>query len=60
MRIVDIPNIDIKVWTQKSEVPQMDLLRSFTQLGNIRQRPFELTGIEHDTIKDEIARMECF
>ena len=55
---VDIPNIDVKVWTRKSEVPQGNLIRSLTKTEITRQRPFGLTYIEYDQIKYEIARME--
>ena len=56
---VDITNIDIKVWTRKSELPQGNHLSSLTQSEITRQRPFELTNIHYDQIKDEIESMEC-
>ena len=54
MRIVDIPNIYIKVWTQKNEFPQRKNIRYLMQASIIRQRKFELSDIEYDQIKDEI------
>ena len=56
MRIVDIPNIYIKVWTQKNEFPQRKNIRYLMQASIIRQRKFELSDIEYDQIKDEIKR----
>ena len=53
----DIPNIDVKVWTSKSDFPQGSFLRSSTQPEIKRQRPFELTDIEYDIIKYEIERV---
>ena len=50
--MVAIPNIDVKVWTRKSDLPQVNLLRSLTQPKITRQRPFELTDLEYDKIKD--------
>ena len=38
MRIVDIPNIYIKVWTQKNEFPQRKNIRYLMQASIIRQR----------------------
>ena len=58
MNIVAIPNIDVKVWTWKREFPQGDFLHSLTQPKITRQRPFELTDIEYDLIKDKIPNME--
>ena len=58
MRTVSIPNIDVKVWTQKFYLPQGNTLCSVTQPKITRQRPFELTHIEYNLIKDKIARME--
>ena len=52
-------NIDIKVWTRKSEFTQGNFLRSLTQPEIIRQRAFELTDIDYYQIKYEIVRMEC-
>ena len=57
-RTADIPNLYVKVWTQKSELPQENFLCSITQPNISRQGPFELTDIEYDIIKDEISRME--
>ena len=50
--MVAIPNIDVKVWTRKSDLPQVNLLRFLTQPKITRQRPFELTDLEYDKIKD--------
>ena len=60
MRTADIPNLYVKVWTQKSELPQENFLCSITQPNISRQGPFELTDIEYDTIEDEISGMEIF
>ena len=49
--IVFIKNIDIKVWTQNSELPQGNFLRSLTQPEITRQRPLKLTDIDYDQIK---------
>ena len=59
MRKDAIINIDIKIWTWKTELPQGNLLCSLTQAGITIQRPFKLTDIDYDQIRDEIARMEC-
>ena len=40
LREFDIPNFDIKVCTQKSELPQVNLLTFLTQPGIIRQITF--------------------
>ena len=58
MRKVDIPNIDGKVWNRKSDSPQRNFLRSLTQPEIKIQRPFKLTDIDFDIIKDEIITME--
>ena len=55
MNTVYIPNIDVKVWTHRSEFPQDNFLGSLTQTKISIQRPFELTDIDYDQIKDEIA-----
>ena len=52
MNIVSIPNLGVRVWNRKSELPQRNLLRCLTQPKISRQRPFELTYIEYDIIKD--------
>ena len=59
MNTVDIKNIDVKVVNRKSELPQGNFLPSLTQRKITRQRPFELTDIEYDQIKEEISRIEC-
>ena len=48
---VDIPNIDVMVWTCKSEFPQGNFLRSLTKPKIKKQRTSELTDIEYDLIK---------
>ena len=58
MNTVAIPNLDVKVWTQKNELSKGNLLRSLTQPEITRQRPFKLTYIEYDKINDEITSME--
>ena len=55
---VAIPNLDINVWTPKSELSQVNFLRSLLQPENIRQKLFELIDIEYNQVKYEIARME--
>ena len=40
MNTVDIPNLDIRVWNWKRDLPQGNLLRSLTPPEIIRQRPF--------------------
>ena len=59
MRIVAIPNLSIKVWTRKCELPQGNFLRSLTQPEITRQTTFELMDIEYDQINDESTSMEC-
>ena len=59
INIFYIPNIDVNVWTRKSEFPQDNFLNFLTKPEITRQRPFELTDIDYDLIKDEILRMEC-
>ena len=58
MNTVSIPNLDVKVWTWKSEFPQGSFLHSLTSPKITRQISFKLTDIEYDQIKDEIASME--
>ena len=58
MNTVAIPNIDFKVWTRKSKFPPGNYLCSLTPTKITRQIPFELTDIDYDLRKDEIARME--
>ena len=58
MNTVCIPNIDIEVWTYKSEFRQGILLRSLTQPEIIRQIPLELTDIYYYLTNDESVRME--
>ena len=55
IRKVSIPNIDIKVWTRKSELLLGNYLHYLTQPESTRQKPIELTGIEYDQIKDEFS-----
>ena len=40
MNTVAIPNLDVKVWTRKSEFPQENFLFSVTQNKITRQRIF--------------------
>ena len=58
MNTVSIPNISIKFWTCKSEFSLIKFLCSLTPPKITRQRPFELTYIDYDLIKDEIGSME--
>ena len=58
MNRVAIPNLDVQIWTRKSELPQGDFLRSLTQPEITRQRPFKLIDIEYDQTKDEIKRIK--
>ena len=58
MNTVSIPNLDIEVWTRKRDSTQGNFLCSLTQTQITRQRPFKLTDIDYDLIKDEIARVE--
>ena len=60
MSTVAIPNFDVKVWTRKSDLPQVNLLRSLTQPLITRRRTLELTDIDYDIIQDEISGMEYF
>ena len=57
MNTVAIPNIDVKFWTQKSEFPPGDLLRSLNQPKITKHIPFKLTDIQCDQINDEITIM---
>ena len=59
IEIVSIINLDVKVWTQKSELPEGIVLSSLTQPKITGQRPFELTYIEYDLINNEILIMKC-
>ena len=43
----------------KNELLQGNYPNSLTQPKITKQRPFELTGIEYNQIKDKILRMEC-
>ena len=54
-----IINLDVKVCTWKSELPQQNFLRSLKPPKTTRQRPFGLTCIKYDKVKDEISDMEC-
>ena len=58
INILDFPNIDVEVWTQESEFQQGNFLRYLTQPKITRQRPFELTYIDYDRIKNEISGVE--
>ena len=51
MNTANIPNLDVKVWTQKSDFPQGNSLRSLTPSKITRQRPLKLIDIEYDIIK---------
>ena len=59
IEIVPIINLDVKVWTQKSELPERNFISSWTQPKIIGQRPFELTYIEYDLINNEILMIKC-
>ena len=48
MRTVAIPNIEIKDWTRKNELPLGNHLRSLTHPEITRQRPLKLMDIEYD------------
>ena len=48
----------INFWTRKSDFSQSNFLRYLTQPKITRQRPFKITDIEYDQIKDESERME--
>ena len=52
MNTVSIPNLDVKVWTWESELPQGNFPRFLTQPEIKIPRPFELTEIWYDLIKD--------
>ena len=58
MRTFSIPNIDIRVWTQKIELLLGNDLHSLTQTEIKRRIYFKLKYIDYDQIKDEIMRME--
>ena len=58
MNTVAIPNLNVKVWTRKKELPQGNFLRSLISPKITRQRPFKLIEIEYDIIKYEIESME--
>ena len=59
IEIVSIINLDVKVWTQKSELPERNFLGSLTQPKITRLRPVKLTDIEYDLINNEILMMKC-
>ena len=44
---VDITDLDVKVWTQKSELPQGNSRRYLTQPKSRRQITFKLIYIEY-------------
>ena len=50
MSTVSIPNIDINIFTRKSELPPGNFLDYLTQPEIKRQKPFKLTDIEYDQI----------
>ena len=50
MRTVAITNLDINVWKQKNEFPQVNYLLSLTEPVLKTQIPFELTNIGYDQI----------
>ena len=52
MNTVSIPNIDVKVWTLKSEWMQGNFLRSSTKPEITGQRTFKITYSKYDIIKD--------
>ena len=56
MNTVDIPNTDVKFWTQKNEFPLDNKLRYLTQTEITRQRPFKIMDIEYDRINDGIFK----
>ena len=56
MNTVAITNLEVKVWTRKSELPQGNFLHSLTPPKITRLRPFELTDTEYDIIRDENER----
>ena len=58
MNKVAIPNIGVKVWTQKSAFPQGDFLCSLAKPTITRHRPFNLTENQYDQIQYGITRME--
>ena len=60
MNTVAILNLDVKVWTQKGELPQGNFLSFLTQPKITRQIPFRLKYVEYDIIKYEIESMERF
>ena len=51
IRTVVIPNIDVKVWKQKHNLPQGKYLNYLMKHEMIRKIPFELTYIEYAQIK---------
>ena len=50
MRTVSIPNIDVKVWTRKSDFPQGNFIRYLTTTEIKIQIPFKIKDIEYDQI----------
>ena len=52
-KTVYFPNIDIKVFNRKSDFPLRNFLCSLTE-PEITRKPFKLTYIEYDRIKDEM------
>ena len=58
MSTVAIPDLNSKILTRKSELPQGNLPCSLTQNKITRKTNLKLTYIEHHLIKDEVANME--
>ena len=52
MSTVAIKNIEIEVWTPKYQLPVVNYLCYLMKPEIIRQRPFKLTYIDYDKIKD--------
>ena len=55
---VTITNIDVAFWTYKIKYHRVNICFPLTQPTITRQLRFELTNIDYDQIKDEIASME--
>ena len=52
MRKAAIPNLEVKVWTQKNELPRGEKLCSLTQNSVTTRRSFVITDIGYDRTKD--------
>ena len=59
MNTVAIQNLDVNVWTQKSDLTLWNFPCSLTQPKITTRIPFGHTEIEYDIIKDYNKRMEC-